>query len=659
MRGVDSERDLYYHVERAKGGVGLIISGNRLIHPTSASGLPRISAWSYLREGIDVDRRITQAVHEHGTSMFVQLNHFGAVFGSSESPDDWRVLWGPSPTRASPNLGDGAKEMELEDIAEVVEYWGRSAEYSREGGFDGVEVHLCNGYLLHQFLTPLYNRRTDEYGGSFENRLRLARQVISEVRRRVGNDYVVGVRMSLTDFVDGGLGVEDAIEIAQALEADGKIDYINVSAGISTSASMMIAPADIQDGWLLDSITRLKANTPRLPVVAVGGLKYPLQADELVASGKADLVAMTRTQIADPEFANKARSGRQNEIRHCIRANQGCVSHVLRGLPITCTVNPAAGRERRFGADTLAPASASSRWVVVGGGPAGLKAAETAATRGHRVVLIEKQEQLGGQVTLIVKTPYRESVGLLVSDLHAHLQRLGVEIRLGTMADPDLLRELDADQIVVATGARPAYTGQSSIAPLVPALPGHDHTNVVTHWDYLANETQVGTSVVVLDDDGTRCAGGVVERLADKGAEVTVVTRFDTPFPSTKLTLEFPLLYGRLRRKGVTFVTNTWAREFDGETLHTYDLFTGAEDAIGGVDTLVMVTAPEVDDALYRELVDQGMKAHRIGDCLAPRRLDHAIYEGFMAGRELWSHQERYIVEHELESWTVPDNPTS
>src|SRR5947207_4496678 len=225
--GVDSQRDVGYQAARARGGAGLLITGNRVVHPTSTTGFPRV-AWAYLREALDADRRLTEAVHEHGAAIFAQLNHFG-LNASSDSADDYRVLWGPSAVK-SPAYGETPKAMEPEDIAEVVDWWARSAELTREGGFDGTEVHISHSYLLHQFLSPLYNKRTDEYGGSFENRLRFSREVLEEVRERIGTDWVVGVRMSLSDFIPGGLVVEDAILVVRTLEADGQIDYVNVTA---------------------------------------------------------------------------------------------------------------------------------------------------------------------------------------------------------------------------------------------------------------------------------------------------------------------------------------------------------------------------------------------------------------------------------------------
>ena len=378
---VDSQRNVDYQAARARGGAGLLITGNRVVHPTSTTGFPRV-AWQYLPEALESDRRLTAAVHEHGAVIFAQLNHFG-LNATSDSADDLRVLWGPSAVK-SPAYGETPKAMEPEDIDEVVEWWARCAELSREGGFDGTEVHISHSYLLHQFLSPLYNKRTDEYGGSFENRLRFAREVIAAVRSRVGTDWVVGVRISLTDFIPGALDVDDAIRVAQTLEADGQLDYVNVTAAGYHNIFHAIQPSDGPDGYLVDLTAQVKAAVSALPVFTVGGIKDPALAEEIIAAGKADMVAMTRAQIADPEFANKAQEGREDEIVHCIRGNQGCIGRVFKGLPINCTVNPAAGREG-VRLQPLVAAEEPGRWVVVGGGPAGMKAAVDARpARPHR-----------------------------------------------------------------------------------------------------------------------------------------------------------------------------------------------------------------------------------------------------------------------------------
>ena len=294
------------------------------------------------------------------------------------------VLWGPSAVR-SPFSGEIPKEMEPEDIRETVEWWARSAEIAREAGYDGVELHFAHNYLIHEFLSPSFNKRTDEYGGAFENRFRFAREVSEAVRRSVGSDFVVGARIGVSDFADGAYAIEDAIQVAIALETSDLIDYVSASVGGGPKA-MEISPSDLPDGHLVDLTARLKAALTTIPVFVVGGIKDPAQAEEILTSDGADMVGMTRAQIADPEFANKVREGREAEVLHCIRCNQGCIGRGFQGLPVACTINPATGREQRFGAGTMMPAETPARWLVVGGGPAGMKAADTlgkARPRGH------------------------------------------------------------------------------------------------------------------------------------------------------------------------------------------------------------------------------------------------------------------------------------
>ena len=644
---VDSQRNVDYQAARAKGGAGLLITGNRVVHPTSTTGFPRV-AWAYLPEALEADRRLTDAVHEHGAVIFAQLNHFG-LNASSDSADDLRVLWGPSAVK-SPAYGETPKAMEHEDIREVVEWWGRSAELSREGGFDGTEVHISHSYLLHQFLSPLYNKRTDEYGGSFENRLRFAREVIDEVRGRVGADWVVGVRISLTDFVPGALDIDDAIRVAQELERAGGLDYVNVTAAGYHNIWRAIEPSDVPDGYLVDLTAQVKAAVS-LPVFAVGGIKDAALAEEILAAGKADMVAMTRAQIADPEFANKAREGREDEIVHCIRGNQGCIGRVFKGLPIACTVNPAAGREGRFGGP-LPPADPPARWLVAGGGPAGLKAAATLAERGHEVTLVERAEQLGGQVNLILRTPGREEFRWLVTDLE---RAAGPTSESTSGSAPRRHRPWSASSPRTASSSRPApspsRTGFSSVNPLVDTLPGVDQDNVLTGWD------------VLLERAPRRPARGRARRRRHPGGRGRLR---GAPRPRqrgrARQPLERPLpdhvdhaRHGApllaAARQGPRLPAERVGERDRGRPGFPLQPLHGRPEAIEGVDTVVLAAGAKANDELYLALKGQVENVHRIGDCVAPRKLDHAIYEGYLAGRELWSAEERYIYEGELERW--------
>jgi NADPH-dependent 2,4-dienoyl-CoA reductase/sulfur reductase-like enzyme len=484
--------------------------------------------------------------------------------------------------------------------------------------------------------------------------LRFARAVIDEVRGRVGADFAVGVRISLSDFIPGALDIEDARRVAQALEADGKIDYVNVTAAGYHNIFMAIQPSDTPDGYLVELTAQVKAAVG-LPVFTVGGIKDPELAEEILAAGKADMIAMTRAQIADPEFANKVRDGREDELVHCIRGNQGCIGRVFKGLAISCTVNPAAGREARFGNGTLQPADAAARWLVVGGGPAGMRAAATLARRGHEVTLLEQENRLGGQVNLIVKTPGRGEFGWVTKDLERLVRKLGVEVRLSTQGTPELVEQLRPDGVVVATGAVPSRTGFSTMNPLVDRLPGVDAGNVVHAWDVIEGTAQTGERVVVLDGDGGRYAAGTCEVLLDQGRRVEVVTPLNALFPQTLATLDIAILYNRLMSKGLVDRLNCWAKAIEGDRVTVFNLYTGAETVLEGIDTVVLATGPSADDALYFALKGEIENLHRIGDCLAPRKLDHAIYEGELAGRELWDPEERYIYEGELERGEVAE----
>jgi len=646
--GITSKRLVYYLRERARGGVGLIITGNRMVHPHS-QGPMRGYSFAYRREIVARDRVLTAVVHDAGPRIFAQLNHLGP-FANPIAADDWRVLLAPSAVR-SPGRPETPKAMEPEDMEEVADHWALGAAHAREAGFDGLELHFANGHLVHAFMSEVYNKRDDAWGGSLDNRLRFPLAVLSRIRERVGRDFVVGVRLPLDEMLPGGQGAEHWAGVARRFERTGLIDLVGLTSGSHSSPPWQVPPADVPPDLFLAAGATVKAALERIPLMVTGMLDDPRLAERVLASGQGDLIGISRGLLADPDLVAKARDGREREIVRCIRCNQGCIARVFKGAPITCTLNPAAGREERLGAGTLRPAETPTRWIVVGGGPAGMKATAVLARRGHRVTLLERSDRLGGQVNLLLRTPHRQGFRPLVEDLERQVRTLGVEVRLGTEATAETVLAEGADHVVVATGSAPSRTGFSPVAPLVGRLPGAERDHVLTAFDVLTDPDRAGRSVLVIDDEGTRYAAGMAELLLDLGRRVHVVTRFPSLLPALAETLEISLVYRRLFSKGLTFTANHWIRAIEADTVRVYHLFTGEETALPAFVSVVLVTGHAPNDALYFALKGRVRELHRIGDCLAPRQLDQAIYEGELAGRELLGRQERYIQTGDLERW--------
>ncbi|KQX19111.1 MULTISPECIES: oxidoreductase [unclassified Sphingomonas] len=638
-RGAESERDRAYVEERAKGGIGLLTLGNHIVHPTGMGGGHPGVAFTFLPEAQQPLRATVEAAHRHDARIFLQLNHFGGSITSN--PDDYRVLWAPSRS-VSILSGEQSKAIELEEINAVVSAFAEGAVFAKQAGVDGVEIHVAHGYLLHSFLTPLTNRRADNYGGALENRLRITREVIAAVRAAVGPEYVVGVRLSLSDEMPGGMEVDQMAAAARLLVDDRMIDYIATSSGQGAMFWVGAQTGFAPPGFLLDKLARFKKALPDIPVFAVGGIDDADMAEAILAEGKADMVAITRGQIADPEFARKVVEGRTDEIRHCIRGNQGCLAHAIRGAPVTCTVNPAAGREAIFGLGTLKPADSPAVWLVIGGGPAGMKAAEGLAERGHRVTLVEREALLGGQLNINILQRGRASWNVLRTDLERNLTRLGVTIMRGLTADESFISTFGADAVLLATGAYADRSGWSSVSARIAGL---EQAHVLTLWEAIQEPARAGKKVLLLDDEGAFRIGGAALRMQEAGSHVVHVSRLNALLPGTMTTTDMPPLYTALFGNGLESHLNSWARRIDGRSVTIFNLYSGVEVVIEDIDTIVLGTPRHPADGLYYKLKGRIDRLYRIGDCLAPRTTDHAVYEGFLAGRELLGWEKRPIFE--------------
>ncbi len=614
-----SERHVYYYAERAKGGVGLIITESSSVHPSSERRRHEIRA--YDPRSVEGYSKIAKAVHEHGAKIFGQLVHAGAHTTGAVT---YLPLWAPSPI-INVASGELPKEMSVEEIEEVVCAFGEAAGYMKEGGFDGIEIHGASSYLVEQFMSPISSKRRDKYGGELENRLRFAYEVIDCVREAAGEGLAVGMRITGDELVDGGLTLDEMQEIAVRLEATGKLDYLNVQAGSSHCSFLFIPPMAVPLGFSNYLASGIRKVVKEIPVLAGGRIKDPVQAERILEEGHADMIAMVRPLVCDPEFPHKACEGREEEIRKCIACNQGCLARTAMQETLTCIQNPAAGREKEMG--TIKPAVVKKRILVIGGGTAGLEAARVAALRGHEVILFEREEELGGQVRLAAKLPTREEFGDVIRNLRGEIERLKVEVRLGVEATPELIEEEGPDVVIVATGSRPLRSGFTSESE------GVDQGNILTVWDVLDEGVEVGRRVVVIDGDGGWRGVGTAEFLVDKGKDVEILTGFSLVGMNLSNTSDQVMLYPRLYSKGVKLSPQTGVKEINGDKVIAYHIYSGEKRTIEGVDTVVLAIGEEACNELFSSLRGRVPELYAVGDCVAPRGVEMAIYEGHRVGR--------------------------
>jgi mycofactocin system FadH/OYE family oxidoreductase 2 len=613
-----SERHAHYLAERAKGGAGLIITEEQSVHPTDHSYEKLIDAFK--PEVIPGYRRICRAVHEYETKIFAQLNHNGAQGDGSYSR---LPLMAPSPV-ADFMFREVPKEMERADMREVIDYFCRAAHHVREGGFDGIELQLGHSSLIRQFLSPLSNLRSDDYGGSLENRLRFPLEVIEAVRKAVGGDYTLGVRLCADEMVQGGLTLEDTKEIAKAFEATRKLDFIDLTVGTFYNLYLVGASMHTPLGYTIPLAAGIR-EVVSLPVFCTGRINDPVMAERVLAEGQADMVGMVRAQICDPEIANKAREGRLEEIRFCVADNQGCYGRVGLNKPIGCIQNVAIGYEKELGIGSIRPATVKKKVLIVGGGPAGLRAAEIAGQRGHQVTLYEKQDKLGGQVNIAALGAGREELAAVIRNEENLLKLLPVKIVLNTEVTADFVLKQGADVVIIATGAVPKEN----------PLPGSDGPQVFNVWQALTNEPAIGKRVLFVDNDGHHAATATAEFLLDRGHTVHMVTSSPTIGSELGPSQDTYLTHQRLAQKGLTFTPDFAVVEIKKTEANGLNFYSNEWHTFSDFDSVVLAYGSRAEDSLYHQLKGEVEELYRIGDCVAPRKIDMAILEGDRTGRAI------------------------
>ncbi len=616
--GMVTDRLIAYLVERARGGAGLIITEEQSVHPTDQAYEHLIEAFA--PKVIPGYKRLTRAVREFDTRIFAQLNHNGQQCSGSLSR---LPVWAPS---AVPDVlfREVPKVMEPEDIQEVVAHFCRSAVHAREGGFDGVELQFGHASLVRQFMSPLTNLRDDEYGGDEERRLRFPLELVAAVRGAVGDDYTVGVRLCADELIPGGLTLDDAKRMARRLESTGHVDFFNLTLSTFYNLYLVGGTMHLPLGYGVPLSAGVKSAVT-LPVFATGRINDPAFAERVLADGQADMIGVVRGQIADPQFANKAKEGRAEEIRSCIACNQNCYGRVGLNKSIGCVQNPGAGSEAIEGERHLRPTMRRKRVTVVGGGPAGMWAAKVAALRGHEVTLYNSGPELGGQVLLAMRGAGRDEFGVIGRNERAALAKLPVRVVTGHEVTADQVLADEPEAVIVTTGSRPKTC----------PVGGADGPHVFNVWQALGGEVELGDRVLLIDYDGHHQATATAEALATAGKTVHIVT--SSLFVGSELgpTQDLYLTRQRLLQAGVTFTPDYAVMEIQGTALNGFDVYSNNWFTIEGYDSVVTAMGNDADDALYFALKGRVPELYRAGDCVAPRRIDMAIYEGYMAGKRV------------------------
>jgi 2,4-dienoyl-CoA reductase-like NADH-dependent reductase (Old Yellow Enzyme family)/thioredoxin reductase len=502
------------------------------------------------------------------------------------------------------------------EIPEVVAAFGAAARRAREAGFHALEIPFSHGYLIHQFLSPHTNRRDDEYGGPFENRLRFGRQVIAAVRQQAGNDFPIVVRLNANDYVEGGLTIEDAVKIARNLEALG-VNAISVTSGtMCESVPYCLYPSGTPKAHLLPLAARIR-EAVGLPVIVAGRIRTPAVAREALAAGQADLIGLGRPFLADPDWVRKTEAGDERAILFCAACHQGCLAQLRKGQGTHCMFNPLTGRESEI---QLTKAGKARQVMVVGGGPAGLESAYIAALRGHRVSLYEQEDRLGGQFHLAARAPHKEEFLDVIRYLSLMVERAGVEVHLGTRITPQMVLNAHPDAVIIATGG----------VPLTIPFPGLDETRWLLASDLLEGAEQVETSTTFVIGGGL-VGLEVADLLASQGKGVTVVEML----PEVGVDMDVlakAMLLGRLKNQGVAIHPRTRVTGLKkNEALAQQD-----GDAICfPIETVIMAVGVRPNRELAGVLEYSGLEIHVIGDAFQPRKALEAIQEGFEVGLKI------------------------
>ncbi|MGY2168219.1 oxidoreductase [Pseudomonas gingeri] len=612
-----NEQLIAYHRARAEGGVGLIVLQVAGVHDSARYTSHVLMATD--DACIDGYRRLAEVCHAQGTVVLSQVFHPGREI--MESSDGLLAVAYSASSVPNERFRVMPRALDQTMIDEIVSGYAAAARRLHRAGIDGVEVVASHGYLPAQFLNPRVNRRTDGYNGDLDQRLRFLREVIAAIRAASDPQFIIGLRICADERDPEGLTEDESL--AAVVRLQGELDYVHIVAGTSASlggAIHIVPPMAIEAAYLAKEAGTFKASLS-IPLFVTGRINQPQEAELIIARGQADVCGMTRALICDPQMPNKTDSGHSEDVRACIACNQACIGHFHKGLPISCIQHPETGRELQYG--RLIATARRQRVMVVGGGPAGMKAAAVAAQRGHEVTLYEAGSQLGGQILLAQLLPRRSEFGGASTNLQREMELAGVRVLRNTRVDRALVERERPDQVIIATGAEPYW----------PPFERGGELQVVDAWQVLRDEVPIGRSVVVVDWRCDWIGPGIAERLVRAGHQVRLAVN------GTHCGENLPLyvrdqLAGELHRLGIAITPYARLYGCDDSTVYLQHTASGEPMLFEDVDTLVLCQGHQPVDTLGDQL--QGLvEFRRIGDCLAPRTVEEAIYEGLKVAWEI------------------------
>ena len=626
--GLPVQRHRGYYEERARGGAAMIVVEPM---PVGATGVLTRGNFRHDDDAIIPHfRKVTNAVHDHGAVVLHQLYNVG-------QHGDWDNSFEPSPSPSGlPSYHDshGSMRMSQAQIDEHVEAFVSAAVRARACGFDGVELFAAYNALIDQFWTPWNNRRDDQWGGSLDNRTRFSRTIMERIRKAAGEDFIIGLAVSMQSAPGPTLSLEQLQEVVAWHDERQLMDYVTCGVGSYFDFGELMPTFIYPDKLGAPFAEGLRKVLKHAKMQAEGHIRTPENADYVIGSGQADMVSIVRGQIADPHLANKARDGRPEDIRPCISCNRMCWGRRYRDYWISCLVNPSAGREFEWGGDRFERAAVPRRILVIGGGPAGLEAARVAAERGHQVTLVEAGPKLGGQFRLAGLQPRRQQILDLLDWYEGQLAKLQVKIELNSFLEAAEVAAYGAEAVIVATGSQPSAAGFQRGLPNRDAIPGGDNSNVHSAADVLNRSAKLGKRVIVLDDEGNWKGCGTAWHLAERGHEVTIVAASDMVGAEIKRTSADLPMRKALKKLGVRMITESGVTEWHGDGATIIDFLDGSVQRVPA-DALVLATTNLPERGIYDALLAGGTSVHLVGDAAAAREANVAIFEARRLARSI------------------------